>query len=118
VDTNQQDYPVVTMEEDAKKKPKPRGQRVTDEFKASAIAMVLDEGKSPESVAKDLGLSRSTFFRWVRQARIDRGEGARGELTSDERRRLLVLERENRQLKTERELLKKWVAFSAKEMSK
>ncbi len=68
--------------------------------------MVLDEGKSPESVAKDLGLSRSTFFRWVRQARIDRGEAAKGELTSDERRRLLVLERENRQLKTERELLK------------
>ena len=109
---------MVTMEEEAKKKkPKPRGQRVTDEFKTAAIAMVLDEGRSPESVAKDLGLSRSTFFRWVRQARIDRGEG-KGELTSEERRRLMQLERENRQLKVERELLKKWVAFSAKEMSK
>ena len=109
---------MVTMDEGVKKKPKPRGQRVTDEFKASAIAMVLDEGRSPESVAKDLGLSRSTFFRWVRQARIDRGQGTKGELTSDERRRLMELERENRQLKVERELLKKWVAFSAKEMSK
>jgi transposase len=117
VDTNQEDYPVVTMQEDGSKK-RGRGKRFTDDFKANAVALVLDEGKSPESVAKDLGLSRATFYRWVKQARIDRGGGSRGELTSDERRRLMELERENRELKMERELLKKWVAFSAKEMSK
>jgi transposase len=105
---------MVTMEDDVKK----RKPRVSDEFKASAIAMVLDEGRSPESVARDLELSRSTFFRWVKQARIDRGEGKKGELTSEERRRLMELERENRQLKVERELLKKWAAFFAKETLK
>jgi transposase len=115
VDTAEEDYPVSTMTEGKKK---PKGQRVTDEFKANAIAMVLDEGRSPESVAHALGLSRSTFYRWVKQARIDRGQNSKGDLTSDERRRLVELERENLQLKTERELLKKWVAFSAKEMSK
>jgi transposase len=118
VDTNQEDYPVVTMQNEGGKK-RGRGARFTDDFKANAIAMVLDRGMSADEVANDLGLKRSTFYRWLRQARIDRGEAApTSELTSDERRRLTELERENRQLKEERELLKKWVAFSAKEMSK
>ena len=104
---------MVTMKDDSSKR---RGRpQLTDDFKANAIAMVLDRGMSADAVAKDLGLKRSTFFRWLKQARIDRGEAApTSALSSDERRRLTELERENRQLKEERELLKKWVAFSAK----
>jgi transposase len=117
VDTNQEDYPVVTMEKEGSKK-KSRAKH-TDDFKANAVALVLDQGMSADAVAKDLGLTRSTFYRWLKQARIDRGEAAPSSaLTTDERQRLTQLERENRQLKMERELLKKWVAFSAKEMSK
>ena len=108
---------MVTMKDGSKKRR--QGPQPTEDFKANAIAMVLDRGMSADTVAKDLGLKRSTFFRWLKQSRIDRGEASpTGELTSDERRRLTELERENRQLKEERELLKKWVAFSAKEMSK
>jgi transposase len=119
VDTNQEDYSVVTMEEEGSKKKKHgRGSRFTDEFKSNAVALVLDAGGSADQVAKDLGLPRATFYRWLRQARTDRGEGKLGELTTNERRRLAELEKEVRQLRMERELLKKWVAFSAKEMSK
>ena len=109
---------MVTMEKEGSKKKSGRV-KYTDDFKANAVAMVLDQGMSADAVAKDLGLTRSTFYRWLKQARIDRGEAApTSVLSPDERRRLTELERENRQLKMERELLKKWVAFSAKEMSK
>jgi transposase len=87
----------------------------TDDFKAGAVALVLDKGLKPEQVVKDLGLPRSSFFRWLKQARIDRGLVTSGALTTEERARLNELEDENRRLREERELLKKWVAFSAKE---
>jgi transposase len=52
---------------------------------------------------------------WVRQDRIDRGE-AEG-LTTEERGRLVELERENARLRMERDLLKRTVAFWVKETS-
>jgi transposase len=124
VDTNEEDYSVSMADEEKPKqvekpaKEKKWSRRATPEFKANVIAMVLEDGQSPDSVAKALSLSRSVVYGWVKQARIDRGQGKAMELTTDERRRLVELEAENRQLKMERELLKKWVAFSAKEMSK
>lgn len=96
----------------------PGHKKMTPEFKASLIAMVLEDGQSPDSVARAFSLSRSTMYGWVKQARIDRGQGKPSELTSDERRRLLELEAENRKLKRERELLKKWAAFFAQEAQK
>jgi transposase-like protein len=52
---------------------------------------------------------------WVRQERIDRGE-AEG-LTTEERTRLVELERENARLRMERDLLKRTVAFWVREQS-
>jgi transposase-like protein len=88
--------------------------RFTDEFKAGAVALVLDKGLKPEQVLKDLGIPRSSFFRWLKQARVDHGLDTSGALTTEERARLKALEEENRRLKLERDLLKKWVAFSGK----
>jgi transposase len=102
------------------KKPESEKKQIqyTDEFKAGAVALVLDEGLKPEKVVKDLGVPRSSFFRWLKQARIDRGLDKSGALTTEERARLNELEEENRRLRLERELLKKWVAFSATERVK
>jgi transposase len=75
------------------------------EFKADAVALYLsDPGRTPASVAEDLGISRETLRNWVRQAQADGTAGAkvrgqvkkptRGPLSSDD-----VLEAENKQLK-------------------
>ena len=66
-------------------------------------------------VARELGIYDSTLGNWVRQDRIDRGE-AEG-LTTEERARLVELERENARLRIERDLLKRTVAFWGKERS-
>ena len=57
-----------------------------------------------------LGLIRT----WIEQARADRTKGRTG-LTSEEREELRRLRKENRTLRTEREILKKAAAFFAKD---
>ena len=52
---------------------------------------------------------------WVRQARIDAGNGEPGALTSTEKEELARLRRENRELRMERDLLKQATAFFARE---
>ncbi len=86
----------------------------TDEFKAGAVRLVLDEGKTVAQVARDLDLTQSALGGWVNQARADRSKGRTG-LTTEERAELGQPRKENRQLKMERDLLKKWAAFFAKE---
>ena len=88
--------------------------RFTDEFKAGAVALVLDEKKSVAEVARDLDLTASALRDWVLQAEADRTKGATG-LTTEERAELAKLRKEVRELKMERDLLKKWAAFFAKE---
>ena len=59
------------------------------EFKADAVALVLDEGRTIASVARALGIGESNLGNWVRQARVDRGE--REGLTTTERAELARL---------------------------
>jgi transposase len=87
----------------------------TDEFKAAAVRLVLVEEKSVTGVAKDLGISGSVVGRWVERARADQGKSNRGTLTTGEREELARLRKENRELRLEREILKKAAAFFAKE---
>jgi transposase len=51
----------------------------------------------------------------VKQAKTDAGNGPAGALTTAERHELAALRKENRQLKMEREILKKATAFFARE---
>jgi transposase len=55
------------------------------EFKANAVRLVLDEGKSVGAAARDLDLTESSLRNWVKRARADRGKGKPGVLTSAER---------------------------------
>jgi transposase len=75
----------------------------------------VEGGKSIAEVARDLDLTESALRNWVHQARIDRGLGKPGELTSAEREELQQLRREVKKLRIEREILKKAAAFFAKE---
>jgi transposase len=86
----------------------------SDEFKAGAVRLVLDEGKTVAQVARDIDLTPSALAGWVEQARADRSKGKTG-LTTEERVELAKLRKENRELRQERDLLKKAAAFFAKE---
>src|SRR6476619_3470577 len=94
---------------------RPRRQ-FTDEFKAGAVRLVLEEGKSVGAVARDLDLTETALREWVKRARADRTKGRTG-LTTMEREELARLRKENRELRTEREILKKAAAFFAKHQS-
>lgn len=92
-----------------------RRRAFTPEFKAGAVRLVVEEGKSIAEVARDLDLTASSISQWVERSRADGGTSKRGSLTSSEREELAILRKENRQLRLEREILKKAAAFFAKE---
>ena len=93
-----------------------RARRVfSDEFRAGAVRLVLDEGQTAGAVARDLDLTDSALRTWVERARADRTKGKSGGLTTAEREELGHLRKEVRQLRLERDVLKKATAFFAKE---
>jgi transposase len=95
---------------EGKKQKRPR-RSFTEEFKAGAIRLVLDEGKAIPQVARDLDLTESSVRNWVERARADRGKGKPGVLTTAEKEELATLRKEVRQLRLERDILKKAAAL-------
>lgn len=85
-----------------------------DDFKAQAVRLVLDDGKSVGAAARDLDLTESALRSWVERARADRTNGRTG-LTTAEREELARLRKEVRVLREEREILRKAAAFFANE---
>jgi len=96
---------MVSKMEHSKKQKRSR-RSFTDEFKAGAVRLVLDEGKTVAQVARDLDLTQSAVGGWVKQERAERTGGKTG-LTAVEREELARLRKENRSLRMERDLLKK-----------
>jgi transposase len=62
-------------------KRRPR-RRFDDDFKAQAVRLVLDEGKSVGSVARDLDLTETALHEWVKRALADRTNGKTGLTTA------------------------------------
>lgn len=79
--------------------------KFTAEFKAGAVRLVLDEGRSAGAVARELDLTESALRDWVARAEADRTKGKSGGLTTAEREELAQLRKEVRQLKLVREIL-------------
>jgi transposase len=77
--------------------------------------MVLDEGRAIADVARSIGVNEGTLGNWVAKARRERTAGA--DLTADERVELGELRAECAQLRMERDLLKRSVAFWVKELT-
>jgi transposase len=99
------------MAETPKRRPR---RRFDDDFKAQAVRLVLDEGTSVGSVARDLDLTETALRGWVNRARANRTHGKPG-LTTAERDELARLRKENRILQEERDILKNATAFFAKQ---
>ena len=83
------------------------------EYRRQAVELVRLAGRPVPDVARELGCSQQSLRTWVRQADVDTG-AAEG-LTTQEREELRRLRREVRQLRQERDILGKAVAFFAKE---
>lgn len=87
--------------------------KFSPQFKAEAVQMVIEGGRTTAEVARDLGMHDGTLGNWVnawRRANRDPEQP----LTPMERARVRELEDENRRLRMENEFLKKAAAFFAR----
>ena len=84
-----------------------------EDFKRDAVALVTEQGYSIAEAARSLDVGPNLLGRWKREYEAQ----AKGEsLDKDEREELKRLRRENRELRMEKEILKKASAYFAKEM--
>jgi transposase len=90
----------------------------TREFKAEAVKLVTEQGRSFVEAARDLGIGESTLRSW-KQAIVADGDQAfpgKGNPPAHEEE-LRRLRAENKRLLMERDILKKATAFFARESS-
>jgi transposase len=80
------------------------------EFRAEAVRRARNSDESVLAIARDLGVTPGTLRTWIEASRPK----PELPLTDDERTELRRLRKENRELRMEREILKKATAFFAK----
>ncbi len=83
------------------------------EFRRQMVELVR-AGRTPEELSREFEPSAQAIRNWIRQADLDEGRRSDG-LTTQERAEMRRLRRENRQLRLEREILKKAAAWFARE---
>ncbi len=84
-----------------------------EEFRRRAVDLVRESDESVAAISRRLGISVSGLRRWVAQAEIDEGRSAG--VSTEEKKELTRLRRENRVLRMERDLLSRAAAFFAQE---
>jgi len=93
----------------------PRSRRFfPPEYKAEVVELIRSTGKAVGQVARELDLTETAVRQWVKQADLDAGRRTDG-LTTAERDELRQLRREVRDLREEREILRKAAVFFARE---
>jgi len=86
-------------------------------FKLEVARMIVDQGMNVAQVVKDMDIGRTAVCRWVEQYRAEQqGKPGIGKPLTVELQRIRQLETENRQLRSDNELLKKASAFFAREL--
>jgi transposase len=90
---------------------KQKRRKYTDEFKAEAVRLVLEQGLSVSQVAEDLGISRNLLSTWRKKI----SEDITGSDEVSSAKEVKRLRRENAVLREERDILKKAARYFAKE---
>ena len=93
-----------------------RPAKYPEQFRKDALALVASSGRPVAEVARSLGIAEGTLWNWVKQAR-DAGTRADDPdgLTESERDELRRLRKENVELRTDKEILKRAAAYFARE---
>ena len=99
----------------------PSSKRYPREMKDRAVALVFaaieasgERHGHVSRIARQLDIGPETLRKWVTQAEVDHGR--RPGVTTEEHRRIVELERENRELRRANEILKAASAFFAREL--
>jgi transposase len=117
----------IALEEDGVmgeiNRPSPSQRRYPPELKQRAVRLVhetiAERGERHGAVtivARQLGVGEESVRTWVRQADID--QGVRAGVTSEERERIKLLEREVRELRRANEILKSAAVFFGAELDR
>ena len=85
----------------------------SQEFKEEAVALVTEQGYSVPKAAESLGIRSNQLYQWKQKIEQSTQDTL---LNQDEKGELLALRKEVKQLRMEKEILKKASAFFAKEM--
>lgn len=86
------------------------------EFRAEAVRLALLGNRSNAEIARGLGINDATLGNWIRDHRAELARGSDPlALSVSEREELRKLRRENAELRTEREILRKAAAYFAQE---
>lgn len=97
--------------------PTPQRRSFTPQFKADAVAMVTELGKTRAQVARELGINESTIGKWVAKATGTHGtgSGSHSRTPDPDSDNPHEMRREIARLEQENAFLKKAAAFFAKE---
>lgn len=97
------------------KKSNHKKSKFTEEFKQTAIKLVLDQGYSQTEAGKRLGIDAKNLSRWIQDKnKLNMCDVNPKQLTA-EQEELAQLRKENKRLQMERDILKKAAAFFANE---
>jgi transposase len=95
---------------------KRRRREYTKEFKREAVNLVTKQGYTLSEADRNLGIHSRLLRRWKAQMETEGKDAFPGKgHMSPEQEEIRRLRRENRELRMEREILKKATAFFAKE---
>jgi transposase len=93
-----------------------RPAKYPDQFRKDALALVASSGRPIAEVARSLGIAEGTLWYWVKQSRHDAERDADPDaLSESERDELRRLRKENVELRTDKEILKRAAAYFARE---
>jgi transposase len=86
----------------------------TEEYKAHAVAFVINDGRPIVEVARNIGVHEITLGKWVKKAKQS-SESTSAPLKDSERAELERLRAENAELKMQVEFAKKVATWFAKD---
>ena len=92
--------------------------KYSKEFKQDAVSLVLEQDYGRAEAARSLGLNSNMLGRWVAEHRDGNGQAFRGNgKLTPEQEEIRRLRSQVKNLRMEKEILKKATVFFAKEMN-